>query len=31
MLVVAFDYKAAIDSYVEGHPDLEDNGLSQQD
>jgi hypothetical protein len=31
MLVVALDYKSAIDSYVEGHPDLEDDGLSRQD
>ena len=31
MLVIALDYKAAIDSYVEDHPDLEDDGLSRQD
>ena|SRR3984957_9387045 len=31
MLVVAIDYKAAINSYVEDYPDLEDDGLSWQD
>ena len=31
MLVVALDYKTAIDSYVDDHPDLEDDGLSRQD
>ena len=31
MLVVTLDYKMAIDSYVEDHPDLEDDGLSWQD
>jgi hypothetical protein len=31
MLVVALDYKVAIDLYVEDHPDLEDDSLSQQD
>jgi hypothetical protein len=31
MLVIALDYKAAIDSYVEDHPDLEDDGFSRQD
>jgi hypothetical protein len=31
MLVIALDHKAAIDSYVEDHPDLEVDGLSRQD
>jgi hypothetical protein len=31
MLVIALNYKAAINSYVEDHLDLEDDGLSWQD
>jgi len=31
MLVVALDYKAAVNSYVKDYPDLEDDNLSQQD
>ena len=31
MLVIALNYKMAIDSYVEDHSDLKDDSLSQQD